>query len=109
MPVRFRGVRASRLMTLLMLCTTRERWTAAELADQLEVSVRTIYRDVSALQKSGVPLWTETGPGGGIHLLQGWRNPLEDLSGDEAAALFVSGVPSAVSDLGLGAVTLSAQ
>jgi len=96
-------------MTLLMLCTTRERWTAAELAEQLEVSVRTIYRDVSALQESGVPLWTETGPNGGVHLLQGWRNPLGDLSGDEAAALFVSGVPAAVSDLGLGAVTLSAQ
>lgn len=96
-------------MAILMLCRTRERWTAPELAEQLEVSVRTIYRDVAALQHAGVPLWTETGPSGGIRLLEGWRSELEDLSGDEAAALLLSGVPSAVSDLGLGAVTLSAQ
>jgi predicted DNA-binding transcriptional regulator YafY len=96
-------------MAILMLCRSRARWTAPELAEQLEVSVRTIYRDVSALQQAGVPLWTESGPGGGIRLLEGWRSELEDLSGDEAAALFLSGVPSAVSDLGLGAVTLSAQ
>lgn len=96
-------------MAILMLCRTRERWTAPELAEQFEVSVRTIYRDVSALQHAGVPLWTESGPGGGIRLLEGWSSDLEDLNGDEAAALFLSGVPSAVSDLGLGAVTLSAQ
>lgn len=96
-------------MAILMLCRSRERWTAPELAEQLEVSVRTIYRDVSALQHAGVPLWTESGPGGGIRLLEGWRSDLDGLNGDEAAALFLSGVPSAVSDLGLGAVALSAQ
>jgi predicted DNA-binding transcriptional regulator YafY len=53
-------------MALLMLCRTREHWRATELAAELEVSTRTIYRDVAALQAAGVPLWTESGPGGGI-------------------------------------------
>ncbi len=96
-------------MALLMLCRSRERWTAAELADELEVSVRTIYRDIAALQATGVPLWTETGPGGGIRILPGWSSRVEALTGDEAAALALSGVPSAASELGLGAVALSAQ
>ena len=96
-------------MALLMLCRSRERWTAAELARELEVSVRTIYRDVAALQATGVPLWTESGPGGGIHILPGWSSRIDALTGDEAAALALAGVPSAASELGLGAVALSAQ
>lgn len=101
-------MRSNRLIALVMLCRTRSTWTASELADELEVSVRTIYRDVAALQQIGVPLWTEPGPGGGIRLLPGWT-ALDNLTGDEAAALSLSGVPSAVADLGLGAVALSAQ
>ena len=96
-------------MALLMLCRSRERWTAAELADELEVSVRTIYRDIAALQATGVPLWTESGPGGGIRILPGWSSRVEALTGDEAAALALTGVPSAAAELGLGAVALSAQ
>lgn len=92
-----------------MLCRTRDRWTAAELADELGVSVRTIYRDVSDLQSAGVPLWAQGGPGGGIHLLPGWRSQLDALTGDEAAVLALSGPPTALSDLGLGAVALSAR
>lgn len=92
-----------------MLCRTRERWTAAELAEELGVSVRTIYRDVTELQATGVPLWTESGPGGGIRLLPEWRTDLDALTGDEAAALTLAGVPTAVSDLGLGAVALGAR
>jgi predicted DNA-binding transcriptional regulator YafY len=101
-------VRSNRLIALVMLCRTRAAWTATELAQELGVSVRTIYRDVAALQEVGVPLWTEPGPGGGVRLLPGWT-ALDNLTGDEAAALSLSGVPSAVADLGLGAVAMSAQ
>lgn len=102
-------VRATRLMALLMLCRTRDHWTATQLAERLEVSVRTIYRDVEALQAAGVPLWTESGPGGGIRILPGWSSDIEALTGDEAAALALTGVPGAASELGLGAVAMSAQ
>ena len=102
------GVRASRLISLLVLCGTRDTWTAAELADELDVSVRTIYRDVAELQGAGVPLWTESGRGGGIRLLPGWRSRVEGLTGDEAAVLPLAGLPG-LSELGLGAVALSAR
>jgi len=107
-PAYLRLVRSNRLIALVMLCRSRSSWTASELADELEVSVRTIYRDVAALQEVGVPLWTESGPGGGVRLLPGWT-ALDNLTGDEAAALSLSGVPSAVADLGLGAVAMSAR
>ena len=101
-------MRASRLISLLVLCGTRDTWTAAELAEELDVSVRTIYRDVAELQGAGVPLWTESGPGGGIRLLPGWRSRVEGLTGDEAAVLPLAGLP-ALSELGLGTVALSAR
>jgi predicted DNA-binding transcriptional regulator YafY len=102
-------VRASRLVSTVMLLRSRERWTARELSEELGVSVRTVYRDVSELQLAGVPLWTESGPGGGVRLLAGWRNDLDALTVEEAAALTLSGVPAALGDLGLGAVALSAR
>ena len=96
-------------MALLLLCGTKERWTAAELAAELDVSVRTIYRDVDALLAAGVPMWTTTGPTGGIHLLPGWSTQLDALTGEEAAALALTGAPDAIAELGLGAVAASAQ
>lgn len=102
-------MRSSRLLALLLLLQRRQRATATELAAELAVSVRTLYRDVAALVATGVPLWTEPGRHGGIRLVEGWRTRLDGLTADEASALFLAGAPQAVTDLGLGAVALSAR
>jgi len=104
-----RCVRASRLVSLLLLLQTRGRMTAAQLADELEVSVRTIYRDLEALSAAGVPVYAEAGPNGGCQLIEGYRTRLTGLTAKEAEALFVAGVPGPVGELGLGTVLGAAQ
>lgn len=102
-------MRASRLVTLLFLLQRRRAATAAELAEELEVSERTVYRDVAALTEAGVPLWTEPGRGGGIRLVDGWRTRLDGLTAQEAAALFAVGAPQVLAELGMGAALAGAQ
>lgn len=104
-----RIVRASRLVSILLLLQTRDRVTADELAATLEVSVRTIYRDMESLAGAGVPLYGEAGHAGGYRLLGGFRTRLNGLTTGEAESLFLTGLPSAAADLGLGAVVTAAQ
>ena len=85
-------MRASRLVSILLLLQARGRLTAAQLADELEVSVRTIYRDVESLHTAGIPLYGDAGHRGGYQLVGGYRTRLTGLKADEAKALSVSGL-----------------
>ncbi|MEU9996989.1 WYL domain-containing protein [Streptomyces sp. NPDC050848] len=103
-------MKSSRLISILLLLQTRGRMTAAQLADELEVSVRTVYRDVESLHAAGVPLYGDAGHSGGYRLLAGHRfSRLTDLYTGEAEALFLAGIPGAAAELGLGAHFVDAQ
>jgi len=83
-----------------MMLQVNGRMTAAELADRLEVSTRTIYRDLDALSTAGVPVYTERGPGGGVSLLEQYRTRLTGLKEEEVRALFTLTVSGLLADLG---------
>lgn len=102
-------MRASRLVSLLMLLQARGRLTAAQLAGELEVSVRTIYRDIGALAAAGVPLYGDAGRDGGYRLLAGYRTRLTGLTGDEAKVLLLGGLAGPAADLGFGSALAGAQ
>jgi predicted DNA-binding transcriptional regulator YafY len=94
-------VRADRLLSLVLLLQAGGRVTARAIAAELQVSVRTVYRDLEALAAAGVPVLTESGPGGGCRLMEGYRFPLRGLRPDEAEALLILGVPGVLHELGL--------
>src|SRR5918996_3514519 len=102
-----RTVRATRLVSLLLLLQLRGQLTATELAGHFEVSVRTIHRDVESLAAAGVPVEAVRGPAGGYRLAGGYRTKLTGLTAAEAEALFVAPAPAA--ELGLGGVLANAR
>jgi predicted DNA-binding transcriptional regulator YafY len=94
-------VRADRLLSILMILQARGRVTAQQLAGELEVSVRTVYRDMDALSAAGVPVYAERGPGGGCSLLDSYRTTLTGLTRDEVRALFMLSIPAPLAELGV--------
>ncbi len=95
-------MRADRLLQLVGLLRQHERMSAAELSRRLEVTPRTIMRDVDALSLAGVPVYAERGRAGGYALLPGYRPDTESLRPEEARALFVAGGSSVADALGMG-------
>ncbi|WNI32353.1 YafY family protein [Streptomyces sp. ITFR-6] len=94
-------MRAARLIRMVLLLQNRPAMTAAELAQELEVSERTVTRDAQALSEAGIPVYAERGRSGGYRLVGGYRTGLTGLARDEAEALFLSGLPSALREMGL--------
>ena len=101
-------MRADRLLSELMLLQSRGRMAAPTLAHELEVSVRTIYRDMEALGAAGVPIYAERGRDGGFALLERYHSDLTGLTPEEVKALFSLAAPAALDQLGMSDVVRTA-
>lgn len=102
-------MKASRLLSILMLLQTHGRVTAGWLARTLEVSERTVLRDIDQLSAAGVPLWGERGRQGGFQLQPGWSTQLTGMDEAEAQALLLAAMPGPATELGLGHAAASAR
>lgn len=102
-------MRADRLVSLVLLLRRHGRLSAATLARELEVSTRTVLRDIEALSAAGVPVYAERGRHGGFALLPGFRTELTGLNPDEALALLVAGSRRGTQAFGLGSALASAM
>ncbi|MBO2447610.1 WYL domain-containing protein [Actinomadura barringtoniae] len=102
-------MRADRLVSLVLLLRRHGRLSAATLARELEVSTRTVLRDIEALSAAGVPVYAERGRHGGFSLLPGFRTELTGLNHDEALALLVAGSRRGAQAFGLGSALASAM
>ena len=102
-------MRASRLLNILTTLQASGHATATKLAEENEVSLRTIYRDIDALSAAGIPVYSERGPEGGYRLLDGYRIRLNGMSSEEAEALAFTGMAGPAAILGLGSILATAQ
>jgi predicted DNA-binding transcriptional regulator YafY len=95
-------MRADRLISIVLLLQTRGNLSAKELAQELEVSERTIFRDIYALSQAGIPVYTIKGPGGGIFLVENYRTTLTGLTNEQLQALLMLNIPQPLVQLGAG-------